>query len=110
MMLDIVNVGVIGRSMEVGTSGHLMIDIADFDGESLLIADCEKFRIVSGDAIELARQERERAEGEMEFAVALYSLYPRCTRDAGDRAAWEWANRTVQANSAGLPGPGSIVQ
>eukprot|EP00972_Heterocapsa_arctica_P002918 429202-Heterocapsa_arctica.AAC.1 len=70
MTLDIVNAGVIGRPMEVGTSGHLMIDITDFDGDTLLlIAGCEKFRVVPDEDGQL-RQEREQREGEMEFAVA----------------------------------------
>eukprot|EP00972_Heterocapsa_arctica_P102158 15054023-Heterocapsa_arctica.AAC.1 len=63
--------------MEVGASGHMMIDITDFDKDTLLlITDCQKFRLLP-DATDAVRRELIRVAGEMEFARALYRMNPR---------------------------------
>ncbi len=70
MTIDIVNANVFGRSMEVGASGHMMIDILDLECNALLpILRCPKFLLVPEqmiDDLEAAR-ERLRMEGELEF-------------------------------------------
>eukprot|EP00972_Heterocapsa_arctica_P027592 4056448-Heterocapsa_arctica.AAC.1 len=70
MTIDIVKANVFGQHMEVGASGHMMIDITDFEGDTLLkITDCQKFRLLP-DATAVARRELIRVAGEMEFARA----------------------------------------
>eukprot|EP00972_Heterocapsa_arctica_P009201 1355825-Heterocapsa_arctica.AAC.1 len=70
MTIDIVNANVFGQHMEVGASGHMMIDILDNALRAIL--RCPKFLLVPEEIeeTEVAARERLRMEGELEFARA----------------------------------------
>eukprot|EP00972_Heterocapsa_arctica_P042428 6253174-Heterocapsa_arctica.AAC.1 len=75
--------------MKVSASGHMMIDITEFDDDALLVILDFPNCLLLPDATGEAAEERLRMAGEMEFARALFAMNPCRMRNPGDLRAWE---------------------